>query len=232
MHLFFDPAGPQELNVPSKIMKKLKEEIKVSTHPDVFEEAIRHCVDLMRTSSLPKFLARATKNIDSGRERAERMVKGLLWISITIAVMIVLLYYHQSRWYRLFTIPPTLMATLYFQTFQTQVCFTYMGRRQREILITEMTPETLPKPRKSVFSSGPPTELEKGDTKSDTLSRRVTRKAKGTVKIVGRTFKEVEEPLVLKLQQSIKDRVLRVGVVATVLLTCGLLGIPEDVWKR
>ena len=106
-----------------------------------------------------------------------------------------------------------------------------MGRRQREILITEMAPETIPKGHKSVFDTGP-TELEKGGARPDPLTRRVGKKAKGTLKVVGRTFKQVEEPLVLKLQQSIKNRVLVWGVVATGIVTAGLLGIPEDVWKR
>ncbi|KAJ3040667.1 hypothetical protein HDV00_010560 [Rhizophlyctis rosea] len=224
---FYCSSAPQELNIPSKLQAKVRKELEATTHPDVFESSIHHCVELMRSSSLPKFLKGAARNIDSREEVLERGVKGLCWISIPVAIMIVLLYYHQSRWYRLFIFPPLYMSLLYFQTAQTQMCFTYMGKRQREVLLTEMTDEQKPKAHIDVFTTDP--TVFKGKDGEGEVKKR---KGGAKPKIVGKTFKDIEEPLVFKIQAALKRKVLIWGAVGSVVIVAVMLAIPEDAWKR
>ncbi|KAJ3053859.1 hypothetical protein HK097_003231, partial [Rhizophlyctis rosea] len=47
---------------------KLRKELEFTTHPEVFEEAVGHVVELMRGSSVPKFVEYAGKNIRSKSE--------------------------------------------------------------------------------------------------------------------------------------------------------------------
>ncbi|KAJ3026404.1 hypothetical protein HDV00_011972 [Rhizophlyctis rosea] len=222
--LFFCSSAPQELNIPSRAIVKLRKDLEYTTHPDVFEDAIKHVVELMRGSSVPRFLEFAAKNIRSRRELADRYAKGVVSLGVTVGIMIVLLYHHQPRWYRLFTIPSNFLIFLYIQTVQTHLCLRYMGQRQREVLITEMkdrdkskSGSTLPQPIGSKsLSISKIWEVEDGK-----------RKAGG-----GRTFKVVEDPVVLRIQQQIRRRVIFWGCVGCAVLTVGFLWIPEGVWKR
>ncbi|KAJ3040753.1 hypothetical protein HDV00_010510 [Rhizophlyctis rosea] len=231
LSLFFCASAPQEVNIPHKVQEKLRIDLQSTTHPDVFEEAIRYVVELMRRRNLPGFLRDASSNIGSWREIAKRWVTGSAYVGLSIGFLILLLYFHQSRWYRLFILPPIYMALLYFQTAQRHVCLHYMGRRQREVLITE-TPgdKNTQTTKRCPFTGAKDVETGFGNENWEMGDR--TKAAKLVGRVVGRTFKGVEEPIVVSVQQAVKRRYLLWALIGDLIIVVAVLGIPEDIWMH
>ncbi|KAJ3296194.1 hypothetical protein HK104_001882, partial [Borealophlyctis nickersoniae] len=140
------------------------------------------------------------------------------------------IYYHTSRWYRLLVAPLFSLTLLYWQTTQTRVCLRYMSARQREVLITESLPSVV----QDIQGGGGKVGVAGGKlTKKSIKEREKARKrARENLKVVGREFKPLDEPLVFAIQLRLRRRVIGVaflGGLAVALLTCA---IPENAWKR
>lgn len=134
---FFVPGAPAELNVTGAIQRRIREDSKKTTHPELFEEAKQHVFTTMQKSSFPNFSKLATSNINHE--------KKVFWLSVgTTDFMLGMMVYllcillKAGRGWRCFGIPFTWFGCMQFYSATKDLCFQVYGRAARQLYPWEL----------------------------------------------------------------------------------------------
>ncbi|KNC98662.1 uncharacterized protein SPPG_06343 [Spizellomyces punctatus DAOM BR117] len=135
--LFFTTEGSMELNVPGTMRKEIVSNAALTTHPAVFAPAVKHCFDIMQSSSLPSFMRFAAQNIQKD-SRIDRGVKGIVCFILAFIMTFLLIWFNKSRWTRLGTFPLFQLSASFLYTVHTRMCLlNHMGRKKEVIIVDQ-----------------------------------------------------------------------------------------------
>lgn len=134
---FFQPGAPAELNVTGAIQRRIIEQAKKTTHPELFEEAKVHVFTTMQKSSFPNFSKMASANINPEKKRFWLSV-GTVDFLIGIMVYLLCILLKAGRGWRCFGIPFTWFGCMQFYSATKDLCFQVYGRAARQLYPWEL----------------------------------------------------------------------------------------------
>ncbi|RKP38581.1 hypothetical protein BJ085DRAFT_28989 [Dimargaris cristalligena] len=124
-------GGIEEINISQRIRQTILEEAATTSHPSIWEPAYLEVMRMLERTAEGQFTKWSVQNISSA-EAFRRSRTFIPLILITIAMVVLMIYYEVSRWYRLFTIPLVLVITMYLITNTRGVCIIKYNQRTRD----------------------------------------------------------------------------------------------------
>lgn len=137
VNAFFVPGGPAELNVTGAIQKRIREESKKTTHPDLFEEAKEHVFATLQKSSFPNFSKMASANINH-EKKVFWLCVGFTDFMLGLMVYLLCILLKAGRGWRCFGIPFTWLGCMQFYSAMKDLCFQVYGRAARQLYPWEL----------------------------------------------------------------------------------------------
>lgn len=119
---FFSETSEKELNIDGYIRQYVLNNIRYTTHPEVFEPVRDKVYETIERSSMRNFMNHALQNID----RHEVLVRYSMAISCMILVACVIIFtfvFHAPRWYRIFVLPAAMSSIAIFVFARRGLCF-------------------------------------------------------------------------------------------------------------
>ncbi|KNC99027.1 uncharacterized protein SPPG_05976 [Spizellomyces punctatus DAOM BR117] len=205
IQLFFTTGASKELNITSAMRKSICDKAASTTHPDVFAPVVKHCLDIMGTSSVPAFMHYAAQNVQTPA-RISRTVAASLTSLLGVLLVALLIHNNVTRWSRVSAFPLFATAGLLYVAVYSKMCPLRMAARKKEILVTEVDPDA----KRGFFK-----RLKQPSPDKSQLPTR----SKVVIQIV-------EEPLVLSRQAKMTLWICVWAVIAGVVMTAIAVAIP------
>ncbi|CAG8583257.1 303_t:CDS:2 [Ambispora gerdemannii] len=120
----------KELNIPSTMRKSVIRFATQTTHPSIFEPVVRYVYNLMRQNSLRNFMKDAVQNVDSCA-RWNLIRKSSFAFSLTLGILLPMILFGISRWWRLLAFPFLYIGTAYLIGARKRFCFQRYALRER-----------------------------------------------------------------------------------------------------
>lgn len=140
---FFVPGAPAELNVTGAIQRRIREDSKKTTHPELFEEAKQHVFTTMQKSSFPNFSKLATSNINH-EKKVFWLCVGTTNFMLGMMVYLLCILLKAGRGWRCFGIPFTWFGCMQFYSATKDLCFQVYGRAARQLYPWELLQDDKP----------------------------------------------------------------------------------------
>ena len=134
---FFTPGAVAELNVTGAIQRRILDQAKRTTHPEIFEEAKAHVFTTMQKSSFPTFQKMASANINPEKKKFWLAV-GTTDYMIGVMVYLLCILLKAGRGWRCFGIPFTWFGSMQFYSATKDLCFQVYGRAARQLYPWEL----------------------------------------------------------------------------------------------